>query len=232
MTTLFNDCYALRAALEAGRIPAKSASFAQSLLSQFASKGNLSPKQIYWVKKLVTDNPARQIWGIPQMPTPEVADPAPSAPKPVLDAVSLNVHGIRALFTKASAKLKRPAIVLNDAGGRALRLYVAGAASKFPGSVVVTTKVSKRYVGRIDLNGNYLPSPAWPVQAPVLDTLKALSDDPAGTAAAYGKATGNCCFCTIPLTDPRSVGVGYGPICAKHYGLPWGVKKEAGFLCS
>ena len=144
---------------------------------------------------------------------------------------NLNVQGIRSLFDKATAKLKRPAIVL-DADGRALRLYVAGQAWKFPGSVVETTKASKRYVGRIDLNGNYLPSPAWPLQAPVLDTLKALSDDPAGTAAAYGKATGNCCFCTIPLTDPRSVGVGYGPICAKHYGLPWGVKKEAGFLCS
>ena len=214
MNTLFNDAWQLRAAIDTNRIPSKSLGFARSLLTQYSQKGTLSPKQAYWVRKLVTDNPA--------LPIVASVAPMPS---------NLNVQGIRSLFDKATAKLKRPAIVL-DADGRALRLYVAGQASKFPGSVVVTTKASKRYVGRIDLNGNYLPSPAWPLQAPVLDTLKALSDDPAGTAAAYGKATGNCCFCTIPLTDPRSVGVGYGPICAKHYGLPWGVKKEAGFLCS
>jgi len=24
------------------------------------------------------------------------------------------------------------------------------------------------------------------------------------------------------LTDPRSVSMGYGPVCAENYGLPWG----------
>jgi len=41
-------------------------------------------------------------------------------------------------------------------------------------------------------------------------------------AREHGKTTGNCCFCGIELTDPRSLAAGYGPICAGNYNLPWG----------
>lgn len=41
-------------------------------------------------------------------------------------------------------------------------------------------------------------------------------------AARFGKLYGICCFCSRTLTDERSIGVGYGPVCAEHYGLPWG----------
>lgn len=56
----------------------------------------------------------------------------------------------------------------------------------------------------------------------LVDLLKELATNPQETAAKYGKETGVCCFCAITLTDPRSVTVGYGPICAGNYGLPWG----------
>lgn len=224
MNTLFDDVYALRSACDAGRIPAKSASFARSLLSQYANKGALTPKQSYWVRKLVADNPAQVMPASPLHSQPDAVWQAVQAPS------GLDVQGIRALFEKATAKLKKPSIVLG-AENSLIRLYVAGQASKFPGSVVIVAKHSKRYIGRIDLAGRYLPSPAYPVQTHVIETLKALSADPAGTAAAHGKATGACCFCNTGLTDPKSLGVGYGPICAGHYGLPWGEKK--GFLvCS
>jgi hypothetical protein len=52
--------------------------------------------------------------------------------------------------------------------------------------------------------------------------LDALAADPERVAAAYGKHTGQCCFCGSALSDGRSVAVGYGPICAKHYGMAWG----------
>lgn len=44
-------------------------------------------------------------------------------------------------------------------------------------------------------------------------------------AAAYGKLTGTCIACGLTLTDDgknKSLEVGYGPICAKRYGWPWG----------
>lgn len=45
-------------------------------------------------------------------------------------------------------------------------------------------------------------------------------------AAEYGALHSSCIFCARPLTDERSDpalgGVGYGPECAKKWGLPWG----------
>lgn len=41
-------------------------------------------------------------------------------------------------------------------------------------------------------------------------------------AARWGKLYGRCVFCSLPLTDERSIAVGYGPVCAEHHGLPWG----------
>lgn len=47
----------------------------------------------------------------------------------------------------------------------------------------------------------------------------------AAEAAALGHTTHHCCFCGLDLTDDgegRSVDVGYGPVCARKNGLPWG----------
>jgi len=47
----------------------------------------------------------------------------------------------------------------------------------------------------------------------------------AKAAAAWGHEHDRCVFCYTPLSDDgdnRSVQVGYGPICAAKYSLPWG----------
>jgi len=47
----------------------------------------------------------------------------------------------------------------------------------------------------------------------------------ADEAAALGHSTSYCCFCSRHLKDQgegRSVEVGYGPVCAAKFGLPWG----------
>ena len=41
--------------------------------------------------------------------------------------------------------------------------------------------------------------------------------------AEWGRTSAHCCFCSRPLTDPRSESAGYGETCASRYGLPWGV---------
>lgn len=58
----------------------------------------------------------------------------------------------------------------------------------------------------------------------ITQLLKDLSQNPAGMAAAYGKLSGRCCFCASELTDDKSISVGYGPVCAKNYSLPYGVQ--------
>jgi len=46
-------------------------------------------------------------------------------------------------------------------------------------------------------------------------------------AALFGHDAGQCVFCSLSLDDDRSVAMGYGPVCARNYGLPWGNKRQA-----
>jgi hypothetical protein len=60
-------------------------------------------------------------------------------------------------------------------------------------------------------------------QAAELQTiLSDFANDPEKVAQEYGKLTHNCCYCSLPLSTEESLSVGYGNICAKHYGLSWG----------
>lgn len=48
-----------------------------------------------------------------------------------------------------------------------------------------------------------------------LDALMArLVEDPKGVCADFGHQTGNCALCGRPLSNPESVAMGIGPICA------------------
>lgn len=51
--------------------------------------------------------------------------------------------------------------------------------------------------------------------------LAALAENPIGAGKMFGLTTNICCFCGLQLTAAESVGNGYGPICAKKWGLPW-----------
>jgi len=95
---------------------------------------------------------------------------------------------------------------------------------KNPGRIHISNGKSyddpgKIYHGFIDLDGGFFPRTE---DKDVHDLLGTFDSDPAATASAYGRRTGRCCFCGRELTDGRSVAVGYGPICAPRYGLPWG----------
>jgi hypothetical protein len=50
-------------------------------------------------------------------------------------------------------------------------------------------------------------------------TLARLAADPTGELTAYGRATGRCACCSRPLTDPVSVAMSIGPICAARFGI-------------
>lgn len=76
-----------------------------------------------------------------------------------------------------------------------------------------------RQAGLVDLR--VPPSPA----AGVL--LAILENDPADVARLHGQRTGRCCFCRKPLITNESVTMGYGPVCADNWGLPWGMRATA-----
>ncbi|MFW5899342.1 MAG: DUF6011 domain-containing protein [Jiangellaceae bacterium] len=138
-----------------------------------------------------------------------------------------NVRGVIALFDRAAAGLKRPALVLTVEGIGSVRLYIAGERSRYCGQIMLVAKDrAEGYLGRIDREGRFhagrgIANPGPEVEA-LVPFLRRLAASPEQVAAEYGKRTGACCFCSRKLTDERSVGVGYGPICADNWGLPWG----------
>jgi hypothetical protein len=189
--------------------------FAESLILQHEGKRGksrgLSDKQWYWVGELT-----RRATQPQERQTTDVG----------------SVKGIVDLLERAAKHLKHPAVIVR-ANGRDIRLNIAGAKSKAPGSINVCSAAggygSRDWYGRVTRDGQFEPSRKYDetTQTAVALALKAMAEDPAKAAAEYGHLTGVCCFCNTALTDERSTAVGYGPVCAKHYGLPWGKDARA-----
>lgn len=190
----------------------RSQAFATSLIDQFNRRG-LSEKQENWVNILI-----------------QRANGAHRAPQTAVG----NVKPIVDMLEHAAHHLKWPAIQVR-AGNRDLRLSIAGDRARVPGSINVTSTEkdpmtgNRDWFGRISRDGVFDPSPRFDAttQTAVAQALVALATDPAQAALEYARLTGVCCFCRLPLTDERSTAKGYGPVCAKHFGLPWGDEKPA-----
>jgi hypothetical protein len=167
--------------------------FARSLTRQYLVRGRLSEKQMVWVYRLAQP-----------VATPDVAA-WPSCLAVVL------------LFGVASANgMKRPRISFPQA-----RFSLAGKLSRYPGCIQVTEgRYPGKYFGRIETTGQFIPGRDHATLDRVF--LSAFSADPVGYAQSHGKESGSCRFCNLPLTTAESVSVGYGPVCAGHWGLPWG----------
>ena len=203
------DAQALEALQQhAGKLKPDDQHFAQSLLKQHQRKGTLSDKQWYWVGKL--------------------AERATQPAEPLPESEVGSFKGVVELFEIARKHLKYPKITLALPGGQAIQLTLAGKASKFPGTINVTDGKpfgQNTWYGRVSKDGTWTMSPNCDDEVLVdqmYDLLVQLAEHPAETAKAYGVLTGSCCFCLAKLTDPSSIEAGYGPVCAKKWGLPWG----------
>jgi hypothetical protein len=139
--------------------------------------------------------------------------------------------GIMRLFDVARSHLRHPTICLNIPNwtlNNGIRISVAGQSSRYPGSLFVTydrpgAGRNRPYLGRVTLEGNFIARGMGAGQQEALTArLREFAADPARVAGEAGRLAGKCCFCRLPLTDERSTAVGYGMICAGHYGLPWG----------
>lgn len=133
-----------------------------------------------------------------------------------------SLQSIFTLFdTAIASRLKYPEIHLQTADGQPVEIKRAGSKSRYPGQLMLTDGRpygQNVYFGRIALDGSFVPGH---VSKPdLLPLLERLASNPAEVAGEYGRLTGRCSFCGLQLTDPESTAVGYGPICASHYGLP------------
>lgn len=126
------DIQALQTALP--RLDPRSREFATSLIEQSSGQRGLSDKQWAWVTRLV--------------------DRA-NAPAPAVANIG-SVAGIIALFDRAQQHLRRPAILIRGPDGD-VRLSLAGARARVPGSINVTSVDRGDWYGRITRDGKYEP---------------------------------------------------------------------------
>lgn len=184
-------------------LTAKDQTFAQSLMRAAKQYGTLTTKQLYWVERLIAS-------------TKEAVE------EPVLGAVG-NFAGVYALFAKAKVALRFPKIKLQVSQDQPVALSIAGAQSKCPGVINVTDGAPfgmNKWYGRVEPDGTWTPGRGdYPELPEVATLLKRLAEEPEATASAYGSLTGYCCFRSRPLKDEKSTAAGYGPSCAKAWGL-------------
>lgn len=155
------------------------------------------PWQRFWAHKLAVDARKRAA---------EAANPQPEA---VLDL--LKIAGIFSLVSRGRGT--RP--IFRALHGET-RIQIKPAGPGEPGAFKVTGD-GYGHFGKIDAEGNWLPSRGAPQG--LGETLAAIANDPLAAAVHYGKMTNACCFCGRVLSNEESVERGFGPICAKTWGL-------------
>ncbi len=198
------------------------------LLAYWKRKG-WSPAQAEFAEKLIARTKA-----------PVAAAPAGAV------VVTNDISGISALFDRPGSLIVYPKVrlavqvaagthgsieILPAADGTQryavpLTLSRAGARSRYPGSINVLYGWSgseKEWFGAIATNGRFVRGRALAsvFEPQLLALLTALAADPVGVATAHGKLTGHCCFCNLPLKDPKSTAVGYGKTCAEKWNMPY-----------
>lgn len=164
--------------------------FAQSLLRQYAQRGDLSHRQWDAAEQAILRHRERQ------------------ASKP--QQVQMDYMRIETLlFTARANGLKKP--VFRACG---MTFSLAPSTGSNPGAVYV--KTGGLYVGKLNCGRWYPSRDAAP---DVTERLAEIVADPKGKAIDYGRETGRCACCGRTLTDPKSIELGIGPICAEHFGL-------------
>lgn len=128
-----------------------------------------------------------------------------------------------------NATVKRPKLRLTFDHGRPLAVSIGKAGSKWAGFIFLDDGENfdnKTNYGMIKPSGEFVPSRALTPSAmeALVKVLAAMANNPEQAAAQFGKLTGSCCFCNQPLSNPRSLEVGYGETCASSFNLPWGRK--------
>lgn len=165
-----------------------------------------SAKQAAWAHKLAMEAYAAKEQG-----------------KPVAAAVAF--PSLTALFATAGKNLRFPRITFQTTVGR-VRIQRAGSGSRYNGDLMVTDGEGfgqNKYYGRIERHDGTWVAGKDCSQA-VVEILKTIAANPADALDRMGKAEGVCCFCGKDLTAEESTTHGYGPVCAKNWGLPHGAK--------
>jgi Family of unknown function (DUF6011) len=189
----------LQSLLDSGLVPDWRISFAKSI----ATEAKLSVKQAFWVEKIV-----QEICTTPVVPVPKG-----------------NFAAVFSMFATAKKHLKFPKVQLDSPVGH-MKLSIASQNAKFPGSISIVISGSRGFVGRIRLDGTVdINRQGEDMSKDIIAFLVEFNKDPVKMSVEQGKLHSRCCFCALPLKTQESLAVGYGDVCARHWGLPWGKQK-------
>lgn len=122
---------------------------------------------------------------------------------PTVESGLPNLFGVRNATSRSTQRTEIPEGIHVDARGR----YV----------LVATSNKGYRF-GKV-WNGN-----GFRYERGATSGLDAATVITAEQAATFGHTFHRCVFCCRDLTTAESTAVGYGPVCAKQHGLPWGAK--------
>jgi len=174
----------------------RSAPKASDFARDLASKASLSPKQEAWLHVLT-----RWIKHPKTQPSSGLAFPA-------IQALLQKGFDSGRAFPKLRLRVDGERIVLARSG--AGKINVSDGAGYAHG----------QWFGAIQLDGTWRGGRAKSTL--VMETLANLEQNGIAFLNSNGIETGECCYCNSPIETDESIAVGYGPICAKRYGLPWG----------
>lgn len=173
--------------------------FFASLLEEHYRIGGLTAKQIAYI----TERPVH-----PQQPLPLAAHPLPQAQQEP-EASRLE----RAFQAAVRKGVTQPIIRLHG-----FRFMLAGERAKPEnrGALFVTsTTQGEPYLGKV-LRGTFYPaSQCTPALA---HSIRDAIDEPYKAATEYGHMTGQCSVCARPLSNPKSIELGIGPVCRAKFG--------------
>lgn len=173
---------------------ASRSNFAKSLLQQVDRRGELSDKQIAVVTRILSEQ---------------------DEPK----AQPLDFSNIVIFFDRAIANGAKRPIIRTEVDGILFRFSLAPASGKNAGCIYVKMLGHEwLYQGKIDSQGRFFPIRETSDDNVAL--LERVNADFSGSVSSYGHHTGSCGYCGLELTDPVSIALAYGPICADNYGLP------------
>jgi hypothetical protein len=176
--------------------------FADSLKRRVQAGKDLSDKQMAAAKKMMATVLAKRAAKDEQRKAEEAAAP------------TVDLTKIHELFANAKgAGLKRPKLRID---GYTISLAPANGANA--GHLYV--KERGQYLGKVTPEGRLATAyDANEHRASIEEALKRFAADPMAEAKAYGQRTGECCCCGKELTNPESIKLGIGPICAGKWGI-------------
>lgn len=202
--------------ISVSKLTAKDQVFANSMLAQFEKKGYLSDKQLKWVMILAD-------WASKGYPVDHKENGQIGGTVATVDGTLGNFKTIIDLMLVARQWIKHPKIKLTTETGGMVALALMGDASKYPGSIAVTDGLpfsKSKFYGWITPEGEWTSHSQ--ASAAVSEVVVNLAKDPTAAAVEHGHSTGKCCFCNRVIKDAEAKAVGYGPMCADAYGLPFG----------